>query len=214
MEQYCKLLEARGAYDKIIEIAQRGLQIENKDDLFYYWHIYVLIKQQNFEQAEKLYNMAIGRMYDFKEDEYSSRMRYLSNMLQTKGSVENLSVQRFVEDIQEQYKDAKIIKPYHDMLSTVLHVTIAKQSAETQAQKYKRKLFLDCLGEAMCASIRISDTIIKCSAEEYFIILLNCDLQNSEVFIQRMLQTLNSRSGAQHEFKLEIDKTLIYGNGV
>jgi len=196
------LLKEREDYQKIIDICQRAIAIEQFDEKVHYELIYALYKTGNQQAALDHYNHTINMLYDEFAITPSDDLKELYKTIQdTKhGITTDLSIiqDSLREETEERgafYCEYAVFKNIYQLESRAIErtgdsiylglITISDSRGKLLKPSIQTRAMAE-LGEAICRSLRRGDAYTRYSISQYIILIPTATYENGEKVLQRI----------------------------
>lgn len=203
------ILKSQGNYQKIIDICQRAIAVEQFDENLHYNLIYSLYKSGNQHSAMEHYNHTVDMFYNEFAITPSPHLKELYNIIRdTKhGITTDLTV---IQDILREDSDVSgafyceyaVFRDIYQLESRAIERTgdsiflclltitdingnLLKQSVLTKA--------MDELNTAICRSLRRGDVYSRYSVSQYMILLPTSTYENGEMVLKRISQNFRKK---------------------
>lgn len=196
------ILKERDDFQKIIDICQHAIVIEQFDEKIHSELIYALYKAGSQQAALDHYNRTINMLYDEFAITPSDELKDLYKTIQdTKhGITTDLSIiqDSLREETQERgafYCEYAVFKNIYQLESRAIErtgdsiylglVTISDSKGKLLKPSIQTRAMAE-LGEAICRSLRRGDAYTRYSISQYIILIPTATYENGEKVMQRI----------------------------
>lgn len=206
---YYLRLEARGMYERIEQVARRGMEMDSTEELSHIWFIEACLHQHKYQLAEAAYGSALDLMYEGDEAQASDRLQELGSRIRAKRSQSYPGLDVILTEMPKERSghavvcdiitfqklcavQQRFIKRYGGRLCIVLLNWREREKAlmnEQQAAYLTREL-----EDTLCGCIRGGDVIAHYGDRQFLMLLFDASEAGARIVVERILGRIERKT--------------------
>lgn len=206
--KYCYMLDKQEEYELMEDIARTVVKVEKYEEKLYYYLILSMYKRHDYRNAINSYKTITDFLYDTLGVRPSTELAELYLAIKEESQSEMTHINDIQNEIIKETRgaflcDYGIFKDLYNLQSRTmkrLHISSQLCLITLQDKAFQEDV-MSAFEKDLVTYLRKGDVISRLSANQFIILLPNCNIENAQKVMQRVLSSFEKQVDYQLSFQ-------------